>query len=64
MSVSVFSSLEAFDLRYETWYYKELRDKSVFIDWGGGVVMEDFGGDHMVFKGNRWEIIRRQATAK
>ena len=44
---------------------KEFRDKSVFIDDGGdGVVMEDFGGDHMVFKGNRWEISRRQATAK
>lgn len=43
---------------------KEFRDKSVFIDWGDGVVMEDFAGDHMVFKGNRWEISRRQATAK
>lgn len=43
---------------------KEFRDKSVFIDWGDGVVMEDFGGDHMVFKGNRWEISSRQATAK
>ena len=37
---------------------REVRDRSLFIAWGGGGRSEDFGGDHLIFRRTEGEISR------